>query len=104
MTASIWVGEVEGEALVYDPAIQLPDCPHLFLWDPSSGEMGKYIADLTRERIKPHTDPSAANGHIAAYERWNKTHGATWLNDEKRYRNGGQRNRGQVLIREFLFC
>jgi len=41
-SASIWIGEVEGKALVFDPAIQLPDCPHVFLWDPSTGEMLTY--------------------------------------------------------------
>lgn len=85
MNASIWVGEVEGKTLVYDPSIHFPDCPHLFLWDPSTGEMGKYIADLIRKQIKPHTEPSAAAGHIAAYEQWRKTYGTAWINDEKRY-------------------
>ncbi|MEC8849769.1 MAG: hypothetical protein VYB93_10975 [Pseudomonadota bacterium] len=85
MTASIWVGEIEGKALVHDPKIQLPDCPHLFLWDPNSGEMGKFIAGLIRKRIKPHTEPSGASEHIAAYLRWHKAHGAKWLNEEKRY-------------------
>lgn len=82
---TIWVGEVEGEARVYDPAIQLPDCPHLFLWDPLSREMGKFIANLTRQRIKPHSNPEAAANHVKAYQQWHMLHGASWLEGEKRY-------------------
>lgn len=82
---NIWVGEVEGEVRVYDPSIQLPDCPHVFLWEPSSGEMGKFIADLTRKRIKRHREPEVATSHIAAYLQWHTLHGAAWIEDERRY-------------------
>ena len=82
---TIWVGEVEAKFLVYDPAIQLPDCPHLFLWDPASGGMGKYLANLTRQRIKPCHSPEAAAKHIASYKRWKRGYGEAWLADEKRY-------------------
>lgn len=88
MSAAISVGEVEGHALVYDSAIQLPDCPHLFLWDPTTSEMRKYIANVTRQRIKPHGDPSVASTHIAAYQPWKDADGAAWLQEEKRYYNG----------------
>jgi hypothetical protein len=82
---TIWVGEVEGRALVYDPAIQLPDCPHLFLWNPSNGEMGRYIADLTRKRIKRYSNPSLAAAHIKSYQDWRNSYGAAWLENEKHY-------------------
>lgn len=47
--------------------------------------MRKYIANLTRKRIKPHGDPSVASTHIAAYEQWKDAYGAAWLQEEKRY-------------------
>lgn len=105
MTTSIWVGEVEGKALVYDPKIQMPDCPHLFLWEPNSGEMGKFIADLTRKRIRPYTEPSGASEHIAAYQRWHKAHGAKWLNDEKRYYDSRRKREGNTdQVPSNAFC
>lgn len=82
---TIWVGEIEGKALVYDPTIQLPDCPHLFLWRPSDGEMGKYIADLTRKRIKPYSDRSKSSTYVADYQVWRNSYGAAWLAEEKCY-------------------
>lgn len=82
-SAAIWIGEVEGKALVYDSAIQLPDCPHLFLWDPTTSETRKYIA--TRKLIETHGDPSVASTHITAYQQWKDAYGATWLQEEKRY-------------------
>lgn len=82
---NIWVVEVEGEALVFDPAIQLPGCPHLFLWNPIEKEMEKYIAHLTLERIKPHSNSAAARAHIESYEHWYKATGSVWLENEKPY-------------------
>jgi hypothetical protein len=92
---TIWVGEVKGEARVYDPAIQLPDCPHLFLWDPASKEMGKFIANLTRQKIKPYNNAEAAAGHIAAYQQWYSRHGASWLEGEKLYYESRKRREAE---------
>ena len=85
MSATIWVGEFQAKALVYDPAIQLADCPHLFLWNPTTSEMGKYIANMTRKPIKPHGDPRVASTCIAAYRQWKDAYGTAWLQEEKRY-------------------
>ena len=82
---NIWVGEVEGAALVYDPAIQLLDCPHLFLWDPTTREMDKFDANLIKKLIKPHSNPKVAARIIAAYQKWHTLHGAFWLEGEKRF-------------------
>ena len=82
---TIWIGEIEGEALVFDAAIQLPDCPHLFLWSPADCEMGKYIADLTRQRIKPYKNHTDAIVHINSYHNWRNSFGAKWLADERRH-------------------
>lgn len=82
---TIWVGEIEGDIRVYDPAIQLPDCPHIFLWDPVSRQMGKFIAKLTRQHIKPHGNSDAAAAYVASYQQWYKMHGAIWIEGEKQY-------------------
>lgn len=83
--STIWVGEIAGKALVYDPAIQLPDCPHLFLWRPSGGEMGKYIADITRKLIRPYANHAQASEYIAAYQAWRNSYGEAWIAGEKLY-------------------
>lgn len=81
----IWVGELEGEALVYDPAIQLPGCPHVFLWNPVGCDMGKYVADVTRTRIKAYSSSEYISAHIASYVVWRDSVGPQWLADEKQY-------------------
>lgn len=87
MSKEIWVGEFDnGVTLVYDSSIQLPDCrPHLFLWKPESEEMGKYIAEIVRERIKPIKDQRVASQHIKAYEQWYESEDAAWLRKENPY-------------------
>jgi hypothetical protein len=78
MMENIWVGEVDGSPLIYDPAMQLADCPHLFLWSPKSG-MSKYYANLVREHIRPLGDRALADAHREKYERWRSSHGDAWL-------------------------
>ena len=85
MNSSIWLGEVNGKVLVYDPAIQLPDCLHIFLWDPNSEEMGNYAADLTRKHIKRHVEAGLTSKYTTAYHIWRNIHGSAWLAEERRY-------------------
>jgi hypothetical protein len=82
---TIWVGEVEGEALVFDPSIQLPDCPHLFLWSPTSSTMRKFIAEGIRKRIKPCRNENSLADYIAAYKMWHTNHASSWIEGEKIY-------------------
>lgn len=98
---TIWVGEIEEQSYIYDPSIQLPDCPHIFLWNPSSKEMEKFIADITRQSIKPLKNERIAAHHIAAYQDWHMLHGISWLEDEKKYyesRKAFEVNRKQESI------
>jgi len=82
---TIWVGEVEGEALVFDPSIQLPDCPHVFLWSPASLTMGKFIAKGIRKRIKPYRNENSMAAYVAAYKLWHTNHASSWIEKEKIY-------------------
>jgi len=82
---TIWVGEVEGEALVFDPSIQLPGCPHLFLWSPASSSMGKFIAVGIRKRIKACRNQNDLTAHTAAYQLWRTNHAPSWIEGEKKY-------------------
>ena len=82
---TIWVGEVEGEALVFDPSIQLPGCPHLFLWSPASSTMGKFIAAGIRKRIKPCRNENSLAAYVAAYKLWHTNHASSWIENEKIY-------------------
>lgn len=70
--------------MVYDQTFQLPECPHLFLWNVSDGSMEKYIADIVRKHIRTHRDPISAAGHVKAYQQWQHAHGAAWLVEETR--------------------
>ena len=86
MSDMIWAGEGDdGVALVYDPKIQIQDCPHLFLWNSESGEMEKYIANIARTWIQPVKYPQIANKHIADYKAWYKSTGDAWLKAEIPY-------------------
>ena len=74
-----------GELLVYDPAMQLPACPHVFLWSFRSGEMSKYQPSVTRLQIKPVPANARSDSILLAYESWKAAYGAEWLEEERRY-------------------
>lgn len=81
----LWIGEVDGTALVYDHSMQLPDCPHLFLWSTESG-MQRYVAAVTRRAIKAHSVPEAIAESTKKYMEWKAAQGPSWLAKEaKRY-------------------
>jgi hypothetical protein len=82
---AIWVGEIEGEALVFDPEFQLPGAAHLFLWSVVDKEMGKYVADETRKYIKRMNNSAVASECIASYQVWRATQGEAWLQEEAPY-------------------
>lgn len=83
--SKIWVGEINGAALVFDPDIQLPNCPHVFLWALESKEVEKYVAATARSNVKALQNEGMAQQHIAAYETWREAHGAEWLALETNY-------------------
>lgn len=82
---TIWVGEIDGKALVYDADIQMANCPHIFLWDSSSKKMEKFIADITRKHIKQLRNNELTQIYIAEYKHWSKINGSTWLAEQEPY-------------------
>lgn len=82
--SGLWVGRDGKELFVYDPEIQLPNCPHLFLWTRRDG-MRKYIAKLAREDIKPCHDASESASILEEYKKWRDRSGASFLEAEKPY-------------------
>jgi hypothetical protein len=94
----LWVGRLEEQSLVYDPSIQLPECPHVFLWNPATNEMEKYLAAGVRKHIKPHDRPQDVVAHIASYNAWKAIHSAAWLDEEKQYYE--DRRLGEALDEE----
>ncbi|MDX1454046.1 MAG: hypothetical protein R3217_01180 [Gammaproteobacteria bacterium] len=80
---SLWVGEYEGGIVVFDPSIQLKDCPHVFLWEVESQEIGKY------DRSARGYFSSAKEKHrapaIDAYRKWKDGANFSWIVEEKEY-------------------
>jgi|GEM_PF-3338561 len=91
MKTTIWVGELNGSYLVYDPLIQIPECPHVFLWDPSSGEMREFVASSVREHIVTQENLPVSAAHIEQYKKWYATEGETWSKEERLYYETRQR-------------
>lgn len=85
MSEKLWVGQIDERSLVYDPHIQLTGCDHLFLWDPETKEMRKYVSDLARQHIRTHDNVQASATYIAAYEGWKASHIDAWLNETRQY-------------------
>lgn len=83
--SNIWVGDKEGESLVYDPDFQISGCPHLFLWSTRDEDMGKYLAHLTRAKIKPHGNAELAAIYVERYLVWRRRYGDAWLQAEMNY-------------------
>lgn len=84
--SNIWVGMVEGgAALVFDPEMQLLDCPHIFLWDVNTSNMERYIATMARAAMSTIKDGALIGQHTASYLDWKASHGTSWLNSERSY-------------------
>jgi hypothetical protein len=85
MQKSLWIGRLDSKTLVYDSSIQLPDCPHVFLWDSTSGEMQKYIPTVVRTLIRKNSDPEASAIATAAYDAWKLNESPSWIAEESKY-------------------
>lgn len=84
MSTSLWLGLLDDEVLVFDPTLQLPDCPHVFLWSESRG-MQRFIPVILRTKIRTLRDGGQRETTIAAFETWKLREDIErWL--------GGQRN------------
>lgn len=82
---TVWVGDLMGELLVYDAAMQLPACPHVFLWSLRFGEMSKYQPAVARAQIKPVGASAGSDALQIAYGLWKAAHGAEWIEEERQY-------------------
>ena len=85
MPSSHWVGQLDQNVLVFDQAMQLPDCPHVFLWNMKTCEMGKYVPSMVRSAIRTHQDATNTAAAISAYEIWKRQEGTAWLDEESKY-------------------
>lgn len=92
MDTTIWVGDLKGRVLVYDKGVQLSECSHVFLWDPSSGEMQAFIADIVRGKIKAQSNRSIAEENIKKYKKWFNAEGEKWEKEERNYYESRKRD------------
>lgn len=85
MSTNLWVGQLDDKSLVYDPDIQLPSSPHLFLWDAESRSIRKYDAALVRKYITRQRNACIVNQCISSYEQWKASDGEPWLNQVREF-------------------
>ena len=85
MTSAIWVGQLGRTVLVFDPAVQLDRCPHVFLWSFASGEMQKAVGSVTRNLIRRVADQGVRQQALLAYHEWHHRHAVEWLAQESAY-------------------
>lgn len=84
--SKIWVGKTDGgAALVFDPEMQLPDCPHIFLWEVTTGSMEHYVATMVRAAISTIKDDALVRRYSTSYLGWKAAQGKSWLNSERSY-------------------
>ena len=100
MRTTIWVGELKGSTLVYDPEIQIPECSHIFLWDPSLGKMREFVANIVREHIIVLDDQSVDSKHIEQYKKWYATEGEKWRKEEWNYYESRQREEEEKKLED----
>ena len=84
MSNSIWVGKIAGKVLVFDPAIQLLDCPHVFLWDMHTMNICKYVPETARKQARSYKKINT-DAYISAYLLWKDAHIEDWLKEETVY-------------------
>lgn len=85
MQRSAWVGQFDRTTLVFDPDMQLPDCPHVFLWNTTSLKMEKYVPNLVRTKVKTQRDPEVVSSSLSAFQSWKLAEAISWLESERPY-------------------
>ncbi len=85
MPSTLWIGKLDQKTLVFDPSMQLADCPHVFLWDTTSCAMEKYVPAVVRSLIRTNRDPDVAAVAAAAFETWKQGRGREWLETQSNY-------------------
>lgn len=81
----LWVGELNGAQLVFDPDIQLADGPHVFLWNSSNGQMERFVPALVRKEIRTYRGPRPQEELHRRYAAWLDGEGEAWLAAEAPY-------------------
>ena len=84
MSTTIWVGKIAGKVLVFDTAIQLLDCPHVFLWDMHTMNICKYVPETARKQARSYKKINT-DAYISAYLLWKDAHIEDWLKEETVY-------------------
>lgn len=69
MQSTRWIGRTAQEILVFDPLLQLEDCPHVFLWSKTRG-LQKFIAAQLRPQIATLRDPELRATVLAKFDAW----------------------------------
>ncbi len=82
---TLWVGQIEKTPLVFDRSLQLPDCPHVFLWNTALSVMEKYVPDIVRKNIQRSREPSTIEAATVYFNAWRETTGLDWLEAERQY-------------------
>ena len=85
MPLTHWIGKLDQKTLVFDSSMQLPDCPHVFLWNTTSCSMEKYIPAVVRTLIQTNPDPEVSALAATAFETWKYAKAKDWLEEEFKY-------------------
>lgn len=81
----LWVGDLDGARLLYDPDLQIDGSPHVFLWDERSREVVKYVPHVLRKAIRTYRGPLPDGPLQREYLAWFETHGPAWRASELPY-------------------
>ena len=84
----IWIGMVDGDALVYDPGIQIRDAPHVFIWSRETKSIGKYDPSMLRKHIRRLTDKGQWQDLYEDYMEWKSSNTGIldkWRREQQSY-------------------
>ena len=102
MPPALWIGRLDNKTLVFDLTAQLPDSPHVFLWNTTSRTMEKYVPKIARSLLKTVRNQDDSATVVAAYEAWRRTDLQNWIEEESKYyskrREAEERNAGSGAI------
>ena len=85
MSPTLWIGKLNQKTLVFDSSMQLPDCPHVFLWNTTSRAMEKYVPSVVKSLIRTNRVPEIAVHAATAYETWKHNDSQDWIEEEAKY-------------------
>jgi hypothetical protein len=85
MPPTLWIGKLDQKTLVFDPSMQLPDCPHVFLWNTTSRAMEKYVPAMVRSAIRANPDAEVSALAATAFIGWKQSESQAWHEEESKY-------------------